>query len=267
MNSSPQKDNKNIKFGLFSRMLTALFLLLLATLSILSVSLLQNAAKQFDAFRLQHAQSLAHTLAEGSLDALVTEDYELLERFVKSSLPPHHGAYAYLTRPNGQILSSTDINLIAIKIIPPTISGENISRSLSYNNRPIIEVVYKANIGGKHIANAHIAYYTDQGNFSYLGQAKNIIIALIVLLIVILVGTYIIVSRIKTPVLKLINTVINTSHDSPINLPQMLYQRNDEVGALARALMMFLPVYLQPIKKSKKQKNILSFELNNVHRN
>ena len=235
MNSSPKKENENFKFGLFSRMLTALFLLLLSTLAILSVSLLQNAAKQFDDFRLKHAQSLAHTLAEGSLDALITEDYELLERFVKSSLPPHHGAYAYLTRPNGQILSSTDINLVAIKIIPPTISGENISRSLSYNNRPIIEVVYKANIGKKHIANAHIAYYTDQGTFSYLGQAKNIIIALIVLLIVILVGTYIIVSRIKTPVLKLINTVINTSHDSPISLPQKLYQRNDEVGALARA--------------------------------
>lgn len=227
--------NKKIRFGIFSRMLTALFLLLLSTLAILSVSLLQNAAKQFDDFRLKHAQSLAHTLAEGSLDALITEDYELLERFVKSSLPPHHGAYAYLTRPNGQILSSTDINLVAIKIIPPTITGENISRSLSYNNRPIIEVVYKANIGEKHIANAHIAYYTDQGTFSYLGQAKNIIIALIILLIVILVGTYIIVSRIKMPVLNLINTVVNTSHDSPINLPQKLYQRNDEVGALARA--------------------------------
>lgn len=235
MNSSPQKDNKNIKFGLFSRMLTAFFLLLLSTLAILSISLLQNSAKQFDDFRLQHAQSLAHTLAEGSLDALITEDYELLERFVKSSLPPHHGAYAYLTHPNGQILSSTDINLVAIKIIPPTIGAKSISRSLGYNNRPIIEVVYKANIGKKHIANAHIAYYTDQGTFGYLGQAKNIIIALIVLLIVILAGTYIIVSRIKTPVLKLINTVVNTSLDSPINLPQKLYQRNDEVGALARA--------------------------------
>ena len=235
MNSSPQNNNKIIKFGVFSRMLAALFILLLSTLAILSVSLLENSARQFDNFRLEHAQSLAHTLAEGSLDALITEDYELLERFVKSSLPPHHGAYAYLTRPNGQILSSTDINLVAIKIIPPTISSKSISRSLSYNNRPIIEVIYKANIGKKHIANAHIAYYTDQGTFSYLGQAKNIIIALIVLLIVILAGTYIIVSRIKTPVLKLINTVVNTSHDSPINLPQKLYERNDEVGALARA--------------------------------
>ena len=235
MNSSPQKNNEIIKFGLFSRMLTALFILLLSTLAILSVSLLQNSAKQFDGFRLQHAQSLAHTLAEGSLDALITEDYELLERFVKSSLPPHHGAYAYLTRPNGQILSSTDTNLVAIKIIPPTISGKSISRSLSYNNRPVIEVIYKANIGKKHVANAHIAYFTDQGAFSYLGQTKNIIIALIILFVVILVGTYIIVSRIKTPVLKLINTVANTSHDSPINLPQKLLQKNDEVGALARA--------------------------------
>ena len=261
MNSLPQKDNKNIKFGLFSRMLTAMFILLLSTLAILSVSLLQNAAKQFDDFRLQHAQSLAHTLAEGSLDALVTEDYELLERFVKSSLPPHHGAYAYLTRPNGQILSSTDINLVAIKIIPPTISGESISRSLSYNNRPIIEVVYKANIGQKHIANAHISYYTDQGTFSYLGQAKDIIIALIVLFIVILVGTYIIVSRIKTPVLKLINTVVNTSHDSPINLPQKLYKRNDEVGALARAFDDVFTRLSSANKKIKQAKEYLEIRV------
>lgn len=252
---------KKIRFGLFSRMLTALFMLLVSTLTILSVSLLQNTAKQFDDFRLKHAQSLAHTLAKGSLDALITEDYELLERFVKSSLPPHHGAYAYLTRPNGQILSSTDINLIAIKIIPPTISGESISRSLSYNDRPIVEVIYKANIGKKHIANAHIAYYTDQGTFSYLGQAKDIIIDLIILLIVILVGTYIIVSRIKTPVINLINTVANTSHDSPINLPQNLHMRNDEVGALARAFDDVFTRLCSASKKIKEAKDYLELRV------
>lgn len=236
MDSSTKKDRKNnIKFGLFSRMLTALFILLVSTLAILSVSLLKNAANHFDDFRLQHAQSMARTLGEGSLDALITEDYEILERFVKSSLPPHYGAYAYLTRPNGQILSSTNLDLVATKIIPPKIISNDISRSLNYKDRPIIEVVFKANIGKKHLANAHVAYYTDQGNFSYFGQAKEIIFALIILLIVILAGTYFIVSRIRTPVLNLINTVINTSLDTPIHLPQKMYWRNDEVGALAKS--------------------------------
>ena len=235
MDSLAHKHNKEIKFGLFSRMLAALFLLLLSTLAILSVSLLKNAANQFNEFRLEHVQSMARTLSEGSLDALITEDYELLERFVKSSLPSYFGAYAYLTRPNGQILSSTDLSLIATKITPPQIIDTDISRSLTYQNRPIIEVVFKTSIGKQHLANTHIAYYTDQGNFSYFGQAKEIILALIILLFVILVGTYIIVSRIRTPVLKLINTVVNTSHDNPIHLPQEIFWRNDEVGTLARA--------------------------------
>ena len=229
------KKNTNIKFGLFARMLTALSVLLVSSLAILSVSLLKNAADNFDHFRLQHATSMAQTLAEGSLDALVTEDYELLERFVRSSLPSHYGAYAYLTRPNGQILSSTNLNLVATKIIPPKIIGSEISRTLNYKNRPVIEVVFKANIGRKHLANAHIAYYIDQGNFSYFGQAKEIIISLILLLFVILIGTYFIVSHIRSPVLKLINAVINTSHDKLIHLPHKMSWRNDEVGTLARS--------------------------------
>ncbi len=233
----PTTTNINtIKFGLFSRMLTALFILLMSTLTILSLSLLKNAEKKFDDFRLQHVQSMAHTLAEGSLDALITEDYELLERFVKSSLPSHHdGAYAYLTRPDGQIISSTDLSLVATKITPPKMTSTEMTRSLTYKNRSVTEVIYKAYIGKKHLANAHIAYYVDQENFSYFAQAKDIISALVILLVVIMLGTYIIVSRIRNPVLNLINTVVNTSHDSPIHLPQQMYWRNDEVGVLARS--------------------------------
>lgn len=224
-----------IRLGLFSRMLTALFILLVSTLAILSSSLLQNASNQFDEFRLNNALSLARTLSDGSLDALITEDYELLERFVRSSLPSHYGAYATLSRPNGQVLSSTDLNLIGKSISTPNILDTFVSRTLHYKNRPVIEVVYKSIIGHKHLAYAHIAYYTDKGSFNYLAQAKNIIIYLIIVLIFILVGTYLIVSRIKTPILSLINTVENTSLDNPISLPQKMYFRSDEVGVLARA--------------------------------
>lgn len=224
-----------IKFGLFSRMLTALFILLVSALAILSSSLLQNASNQFDEFRLKNAHSLARTLSEGSLDALITEDYELLERFVQSSLPSHHGAYATLSRPNGQVLSSTDLDLIGKNISTPKVLDTFVSRTLRYKNRPVIEVAYESTVGREHLAHAHIAYYTDKGSFNYLAQAKNIIIYLIVVLIFILAGTYLIVSRIRIPVLSLINTVENTSHSNPISLPQKIYRRNDEVGVLARA--------------------------------
>lgn len=234
MHSKAKVNNKKSNFGLFSRMLAALFALLVSALAILSVSLLKNASTQFNEFRLQHVQSMARTLAEGSLDALVTEDYELLERFVRSSLPHHYGAYAYLTRPNGQILSSTDLNLIAKIVTPPKIEQSELSRSLEYKNRSITEVIYKAYIGKKHLANAHVAYYNDQGGFTYFGQAKQIIFALITMLLVILTGTYFIVSRIRNPILNLINTIVNISYDNPIHLPQKLFWRNDEVGALAR---------------------------------
>ena len=150
-------NNKKYKFGLFSRMLIALFILLISALTILSVSLLRNAAEEFNEFRLNTAQSAAHTLADGSLDALVTEDYEILERFVESSIPLHHGAYAYLTRPNGQIISSTELNLIAKKVVPPAILDDELVRTLTYNNRPIVEVAVKATIGTKHLATAHVA--------------------------------------------------------------------------------------------------------------
>lgn len=261
MNLLKQHQNNKIKFSIFSRMLAALFFLLVSTLMILTVSLLQNAANQFDDFRLKHAQSLAHTLAEDSLDALVTEDYELLERFVKSSLPSHYGAYAYITRPNGQILSSTDIGLIAIKIIPPQMMATQRTRSLTYNNRPVIEVINKASIGEKHLANVHIAYYTDQGNFSYLDQAKDIIIALTILLIVILAGTYIIVSRIRNPVLNLINTIVNISYNSPIHLPQKLYSRKDEIGLLARTFDDVFTRLFSANKKAQEAKDNLEIRV------
>lgn len=234
MSSQNASLHKKIKFGLFARMLLALIFLIVSAIAILSVSLLKNAANQFDDFRLTNAQSLAYTLAEGSLDALITEDYELLERFVSSALPAHHGAYASLIRPDGKILTSTNLNLIAEQTNPITIAGNQTHRIHTYLERAVIEVIYKAKIGNKHLANAHIAYYIDKGNFSYLGQAKNIIFALILLLAVISLGTYIIVSRIKTPVLNLIDTVVNISNDKPIHISPKIYKRSDEVGSLAR---------------------------------
>lgn len=228
-------DNNKYSFGMFSRMLAALFALVVSALVILSVSLLRNASNQFDAFRLENTQSITRTLAEGSLDALITEDYEILERFVKSSLPPRFGAYAYLTRPNGQILSSTDLSLVATKITLPDFTTTEISRRLTFNSRPVIEVAVKANIGNKHLATAHVAYYIDEGNYNYFGQAREIIVALVTLLFVILAGTYFIVSRIRTPVIELIETILNTSHDTPFHLPQSVSNRKDEVGTLARS--------------------------------
>jgi PAS domain S-box-containing protein len=263
MDSSQRQKKNKIKFGLFARMLTALFILVVSALAILSVSLLKNAEQQFNDFRLQHTKSMVQTLAEASLDALITEDYELLERFVKSSLPSHHnGAYAYLSRPNGQILSSTDLNLIATKItLPEMLNVDTISRTLTYKNRPVIEVTHKSYIGKKYLANAHIAYFIDEGNFSYLGQAQDIIIALLALLIVILIGTYIIVSRIKNPVLSLINTVTNASHDSPIHLPQQLYSRKDEVGTLARSFDNVFTRLSAANKEINEAKNNLEFQV------
>lgn len=230
-----ENKSKQITFGLFSRMLLALFILLLFTVAILSTSLLRGASEQFDAFRLEHTLAMAHTLSDGSVDALITEDYELLERFVKSSLPTHAGAYAYFTRPNGQILSSTDLDLIAKKIILPEELKHSSHRELIYKGRPIIEVIEKTYVGKQYIANAHIAYFTDEENFNYLVQAKGIIIPLFIMFIVISVGSYIIVLKIRTPILSLIHTIENTSHDAPINLPKRMYWRTDEVGTLARA--------------------------------
>lgn len=223
------------KLGLFSRMLLALFLLLVTSLSILSISLLNGAEKQFNEFRLQHVYSAAKTLADASLDALVTEDYELLERFVNSSLPVHAGAYVHFTRPNGIILSSTDSDLLAKKILLPKTEHNELTHISSYKGRPTIEVIIKAFVGNTHLANAHLAIYTDEGGFNYLKDANGIIITLIILFIVISLGTYLIVKKIRVPILHLINIVEKTSFDKPIQLPKTIYYRTDEVGVLARA--------------------------------
>lgn len=216
-------------------MLIALFILLFSSLTILSINLLKNASDQFNNFRLENAHSLARTLSKGSLDALVTQDYELLEGFVNSSIPHHYGAFAQLTRPNGQVIVSTDLDLTAKKIIVPDFDTVEFFKNSSYKDRPIIEVIHDINIGETHFAHAHIAYYTDKGDFNYFAQAKSIIFSLAFVLIFILTGTYFIISKLRNPIQVLIRIIERISYHNKIDLPSDMYKRNDEVGTLARS--------------------------------
>lgn len=151
--------------GLFGRLAYSLGALLCVALLTLGYVLLDDAERRFDHERLVQARAQARTLAEGSLDALVTGDYELLERWVASAIPGEHYAYAFLARLDGQILTHSEPAQVAHFIAPVDEQVQQSERKLLYSGRPVKEIVHPAIVGQHHLANAHIAYFLDQNTF------------------------------------------------------------------------------------------------------
>ncbi len=220
----------------YTRLALSLGLLLCVAMLTLGWVLIDDAGRRFEAMQLSQARAQATTLAHGSLDALVTGDYELLERWVRSVLPADYYAYAYLDRADGQILIHTDIDQIARYAHPLGALESDSTRSRVYSGRPVKEVVYPARIGSRHLANAHVAYYLDTNVFYQAGVALKIGLLVAGFLMLLLVSALVIVRHQTVPLTHLSNHISMFSHSKPrVPMHRRLLGRNDEVGNLARA--------------------------------
>ena len=222
-----------MKSGLFYRLLISLVLLFLASTAVMAWLLLDESRNTITEARLKQAHTLAEGLAEGSLDALVVKDYELLERWLKAATPIDDFAYAYLSRADGRVIAHTDVEQVARQLDDIGEITTPLVRDLMYNNRPVREVVHAVWLGNRHMANAHLAYYLDTRPF-YSEKIVNRLATLLILsLLTLSVLTYFILRWALAPVENLAGIMAETRNYQP-DLPDRLLKRRDEVGLLAR---------------------------------
>ncbi len=225
-----------IKFGLYARIAFSVILIISLVMFILGFYLVSDAREKFNKERLQQVTASAMTLANGSRDALISDDYELLDFWLRSVLVRDYYAYSYFSRADGVILSHTDMGMVAKKVEALGQLSKMVKRKLRYHRRPVIEVVYPSRLGSRYLGNAHVAYYLDQDTFRDTYNISNIIILVFVLLSCLLIAILYIVRRYTIPVSQLTDYVASLSvadiHRKPA--PALL-DNQTEVGDLARA--------------------------------
>jgi len=224
-----------MNLNLHSRLLISLLVLLLAGFLLLGVVLLGDAKNQIEEFRQTQAVYQARTLAEASLDGLVSKDYELLERWVQSSMPSADYAYAALIRPDGLVLIHTDLTHTGKSWPTILISEQETVRKNSFNERPVVEVIYPAVISSKVLANAHVAYYLDTDYFLQKQTITRITVVLLAIFILIIIASHFVTRSIVTPIELLKKSIGNASLDKVLAFNNKLEVRTDEVGDLTRA--------------------------------
>lgn len=224
-----------MKIGIRFRLIVSLILLMAPILWLTSWVLIKDVDKRINEFRQSQAYFQAKTLAEGSLDALVTEDFELLERWVASSLPTDDYAYAALVRPNGQVLTHT--NLMEIGEIIQTSSKPHDNHHVHENvylGRPVLEVVHSSVLANRHLANAHIAYYIDVSYKQEEETNNRLIVIMLISSSLLMLGVYYISGRIINPIRQLSYDVSNFTLEKGVRFSQAIFNREDEIGELAK---------------------------------
>ncbi|GMQ87588.1 MAG: hypothetical protein BMS9Abin08_0793 [Gammaproteobacteria bacterium] len=225
-----------MRLGLYPRLALSVGTLLSAALVTLGYLLLSDAEQQFRQDRLELAGAQVRTLAEGSLDALISGDYELLERWVSAVLPADYYAYAYLARTDGQILTHTRLDQIGHYVEPDGAIGSAGTRELEQGGRRLRELVYPVQVGDRHIANTVIAYYMDEQPFYTRTAAIKMVAVLGLFLGLLLAATAFIIRRHTRPLSALTETITTASLSAAcVKRPDPdILNRSDEVGALAR---------------------------------
>ncbi|MDH5360401.1 MAG: response regulator [Gammaproteobacteria bacterium] len=224
-----------MKLHLHTRLLISLLALLLVGFSLLGMILFTDAQKQISQHHQTQAIYQAKTLADSSLDGLVSEDYEVLEKLVRTAMPSSEYAYAALVRSNGKILTHTNLILIGETASTVNSDGFGITREATYNGRPVLEIIYPAQINDQTLANAHVAYYLDVEYSLQNDTITRLFFVLLITLALILVATHFVTRSITVPIEKLSNCISNTSLEQGLNIDPSITEREDEIGELAHS--------------------------------
>ena len=224
-----------MRHGVFARLSLMLGTLLCLAVAAMGYLLMREAEQRFDQSLLRQTKALVHSLAEGSLDALVTRDYELLERWVAAVVPSERYAFASLARADGLILSHSDPVQVGRQGTPAGPIDSFTVRAGEYARRPVLEVIYPARVRDKLLANATVAYFTDTKLLD-LGTALDRIGAIVLgFLAALVLGTMLVLRRELHPLRQLTLSISGASFSAPAELGSPLLGRADEIGALARA--------------------------------
>lgn len=219
-------------------------MLLAAALSILAYVLIDESKQRQEAFTLEQARYQAQMLADASVDAVASDDFELMERWIRAALPSKNYAYAALVRTSGQVLTHSDTSQIGKRVQTQTepIPAQS---DFTWQNRPVHEIIHPVHIGQRHLANAHIAYFTDTKTVLGARTQYKIGMVLIGVLLLLGVAAWLVSQSIIQPIQELTRAISKTNYDKPMALNDTLLKRRDEIGTLANAFAHMIDILTQ----------------------
>ncbi len=218
-----------------TRLLIWIAFIAVAAGALLAWVLIDDAQGQLDQFRLAQAKHQARSLAAASVDGLAAEDYELLTRWTSSAIPTEHYAYAALVRPDGRILTHTDLKRVGHRLPSEAALTTPLALPDSYEGRRVMKVLHPVLLGKQHFANAHVAYYLDHKLTLQANTWVKLAGVLMMMLIPLLLSTYLVIRWITQPVVELTQAVTDMSPQALQSISVSSIRRRDEIGALARA--------------------------------
>ena len=200
----------------------------------MAYTLIKEARSSIERSDLHQANTMVKTLAEGSLDALAVNDYELIESWLKASNSLDGFAYAYLSKSDGLIISHTEPEMVAKYTNSLGELSKPLSRNINYKGRDAIEVVYAAYLGKKHMANAHIAYYLDDGFWDSGNIISRLLGMLLVLMLMLSFSTFLILRWGLKPIEVLSNVIQKISNSKDYSV-RAVKQSDDVIGVLVKS--------------------------------
>ncbi len=220
-----------MKLGLFYRLLSGLLVAFLISTGVIAYMVIQESQKFIEKTQLEQAVTLVSSLAEGSIDALVVKDYELLERWLKAATPGKDYAYAYLGRSDGVIISHTDIAKISRKGEVLGQVHELIINDSTYLSRPVREVTRGVYLADQHLANVHLAYFLDGKNKLFDRIVEATVILQVIAVLLLLLAAFFILRWAMMPIRSLVEIIQRITCNQDYSLRVSKYSK-DEVGVL-----------------------------------
>ncbi|MDF1883832.1 HAMP domain-containing histidine kinase [Sulfurimonas sp. SAG-AH-194-C21] len=228
-----------VKFylSLFSKIAVSLVVLFVTAMLSTGYLIVINQQNNMKQEKIKQALLSVKTLADASIDFIVSGDFEVLEKWVEVITLQDMYAYAYISDIDGRVLAHTDTNNIgSLKDNIDIFIEKSTSRLLTYNNKEVQELVYACVLDDDILAYTHLAYYTDEDILSVFDKEDFISIlgSMLFFLIIILWVTLVIIRHYTKPIVTLTSAISDFSFENAKTvLNKDLRHRHDEIGLLA----------------------------------
>ncbi|RRQ20855.1 EAL domain-containing protein [Thiohalobacter thiocyanaticus] len=222
------------RYNLFLRLIIPIALLLVLIAAGLAAAVITESNRAIESFKALQAASHASTLAHGSMDAILTRDYTLLENWVHAAIPSDDYAYAYLANQDGLILAHTNFSFVGrqIELARPEAM---LQRQTRYEQRPVTEIIQPIELGAGYLGTAHVAYYQGDTLALLPSVASNLLVLLFVSLLLFGIALYAIARRTTGPIHALTRTIASSSLSNLKPIPSSIASQKNEIGQLALA--------------------------------
>lgn len=224
-----------MRLSIHSKFLISLITLVTIALTVMGLILLRDADKRLEEFKFLQAKSQVRTLAENCVEALLVQDYPLIENLVNVAISEEHYVYAAIITPDGLVISHSDIGQVGRQMATSKQFDHIVVNDVGEGETKIKEIIQPIEFEGAHLANAHVAYYAATDSRMANDTVTWLIELLTFTFLVITVGSLFITRRLTQPIIELTAIVNDDSAGNRLQVNSKILDRDDEVGALAHA--------------------------------